>query len=116
IKCMEESALLVKLAAIDALGKLKDERAAGPLAKLVTEPGPRVQAVKALQSLGSKAEDAEIALLANPEPEVKLEACRLLKEAGSSKSVTALEALTQDANKSVAQAAKDAIAAIANRK
>lgn len=116
IKCMQEPALLVKLAAIDALGKLKDERAAEPLAKLVTEPGPRVQAVKALQSLGSKAEDAEISLLAHPEAEVRLEACRLLKDAGTSKCVTALEAITQDENKSVAQAAKDAIAAIAKRK
>jgi HEAT repeat protein len=113
---MEESALLVKLAAIDALGNLKDERAAEPLAKLVTEPGPRVQAVKALQSLGSKAEAAEIALLAHAEPEVRLEACRLLKNAGTDASLAALQTAAQDDNKSVAQAAKDAMAAIANRK
>lgn len=116
IRCLDEPALLVKLAAIDALGKLKDERAAEPLARLISEPGPRVQAVKALQLLGVKAEAAVIALLAHSEPEVRLEACRLLKDAGTANSLTALEALSSDPNKSVARAAKDAIAVISGRK
>ncbi|MDB5346969.1 MAG: peptidase and chymotrypsin/Hap [Schlesneria sp.] len=115
IRCLDESALLVKLAAIDALGKLKDERAAEPLARLMTEPGPRVQAVKALQLLGAKAETAVAAQLTHPEPEVRQEACRLLKDAGTAKSLKALELLRDDANKSVANAAKDAIAAIGKR-
>lgn len=115
IRCLDESALLVKLSAIDALGKLKDERAAEPLARLMAEPGPRVQAVKALQLLGAKAETAVAALLTHPEPEVRQEACRLLKDAGTMNSLKALEVLRDDANKSVANAAKEAIAAIGKR-
>jgi serine/threonine protein kinase/S1-C subfamily serine protease len=115
IRCLDESALLVKLAAIDALGKLKDERAAEPLARLMAEPGPRVQAVKALQLLGAKAETAVAAMLTHPEPEVRREACRLLKDAGTADSLKALELLRDDADKSVANAAKDAIAAIGKR-
>jgi S1-C subfamily serine protease/serine/threonine protein kinase len=115
IRCLDESALLVKLAAIDALGKLKDERAAEPLARLMAEPGPRVQAVKALQLLGAKAETAVAALLTHPEPEVRQEACRLLKDAGTANSLKSLELLRDDANKAVANAAKDAIVAIGKR-
>ena len=115
IQCLEESALLVKLAAIDALGKLKDERAAQPLAKLITQPGPRVQAAKALQSLGALAENPVLELLVHPEPEVRQQACRLLKELGTSTSLPALKTATEDDDRTVANLAKEAASAIAGR-
>ena len=116
IQCLEETALLVKLAAIEALGKLKDERAAEPLAKLVAEPGPRVQAAKALQSLGARAEKAVLGLLTHAEPEVRQEACRLLKEIGTAASLPALKTASEDTDRTVAASAKEAVAAISNRK
>ena len=116
IRSLDETALLVKLAAIDALAKLKDERAAEPLAKLVAEPGPRGQAVKALQSLGVKAEKAVLALLTHGEPEVRQQACQILKVVGTAASLSALQAMSGDADRTVAASAKEAAAAIAKRK
>lgn len=116
IQCLDETALLVKLSAIDTLGQLKDERAAEPLAQLVDQPGPRVQAVKALQSLGTKAEKAVLELLMHPEPEVRQEACRLLQDIGTAASLPTLQIASEDAHRAVASSAKDAIAAIMRRK
>lgn len=116
IQCLDETALLVKLSAIDTLGQLKDERAAEPLARLVDQPGPRVQAVKALQSLGTKAEKAVLGLLMHPEPEVRQEACRLLQDIGTAASLPSLQVASEDAHRAVASSAKDAIAAISRRK
>ena len=116
IKVLDESALLVKLAAIDALGKLKDERAAEPLAKLVQEPGPRVQAINALRSLGKNAEKAVAGLLTHAEAEVRREGCRLLQEIGTAASVPALQGAANDMDKAVGTAAKTAIEAIEKRK
>lgn len=116
IECLQDPALLVKLAAIDTLGKLKDERAAEPLAKLVADPGPRAQAVKALQSLGAKAERAVRELLKHSAPEVRLEGCRLLKELGTADSLPALQSASKDADKAVAASAREAEAAISRRK
>jgi len=115
IQCLDESALLVKLAAIDTLGKLKDERGAAPLARLLTEPGPRVQAAKALLSLGTKAEKAVLELLNHTDSEVRREACRLLKEFGTAVSVPALQMASEDVDRNVANAAREAVTAIQNR-
>ena len=116
IKVLDETALLVKLAAIDALGKLKDARAAEPLAKLVAEPGPRVQAINALRSLGSLAEKAVQGLLMHTESEVRREACRLLQEIGTAASLPTLQTAAGDTDKAVASAAKAAAEAIEKRK
>ena len=116
IKVLDEPALLVKLAAIDALGKLKDERAAEPLAKLVQEPGPRVQAINALRSLGKIAEKAVAGLLMHAEAEVRREGCRLLQEIGTAASLPALQGATNDMDKAVGAAAKMAVEAIEKRK
>jgi serine/threonine protein kinase len=115
IQCLDESALLVKLAAIDALGKLKDERAAQPLAKLIAEPGPRVQAAKALQSLGALSENAVLEMLTHADPEARQQACRLLKELGTSTSLPGLKTASEDADPTVAILAKEAATAIAGR-
>jgi S1-C subfamily serine protease len=116
IRCLDESALLVKLAAIDALGRLKDQRAAEPLAKLLAEPGPRVQAAKALKLLGEKAESAVVGLLKHADPDVRREACRLLKDIGTSSSLTDLQTACSDEDRTVATLAKEAVTAISNRK
>jgi serine/threonine protein kinase len=116
IQTLEDPALLVKLAVIDTLGKLKDGRAAEPLAKLVSQPGPRVQAANALQMLGVKAEPAVLGLLTNSDPDVRKEACRLLKDVGTIASLPALDAASEDAERNVANSAKEAAAAIRNRK
>lgn len=116
INCLQDPALLVKYAAIDTLGKLKDERAAEPLAKLVPEPGLRTQAVKALQSLGAKAEKAVQGLLKHSATDVRLEGCRLLKEFGTVDSLPALQSASKDADKAVAASAREAETAISKRK
>ena len=115
IAVLDESALLVKLAAIDALGKLKDARAAEPLAKLVAEPGPRVQAISALRSMGTVAEKAVAGLLVHTESDVRREACGLLQEIGTAASLPALQTAANDPDKAVGSAAKSAVEAIQKR-
>lgn len=116
ISCLQDPALLVKLAAIDTLGKLKDERAAEPLVNLVPEPGLRIPATKALQSLGAKAEKAVQGLLKHSVAEIRLEGCRLLKDLGTADSLPALQAASKDADKAVAASAREAETAISKRK
>ena len=116
IASLQDPALLVKLAAVDTLGKLKDERAAEPLAKVLPDPGLRAPAAKALQSLGAKAEKAVLELLKHSNPEIRLEGCRLLKDIGTADSLPALQSASKDVDKAVATLAKEAETAIKNRK
>ena len=83
----------IRRRAIDTLGSLGDERAAAAIAGRVKDPADRASAVRALRALGPAAEDATIALLADQDPEVRDEACKVLGEIGGAKSIAALEEL-----------------------
>ncbi len=81
----------IRRRAIDALGSLGDERAAAAIAGRIKDPTDRASAVRALRALGPAAKDAAIVLLADQDPEVRDEACKLLGEIGGAKSIAALE-------------------------
>jgi len=106
---------LVKGAAIKALGGLKDPRAAEALAKLIPVPSSRHAAAKALKTMGSMAEDPVLPLLNHADRMAQMEACRILTDIGTAKSVAPLEALLKTAKSTVAMQAKRALKAIAAR-
>jgi hypothetical protein len=84
--------------AIEALARLRDARAATAIAQRVKDPSDRAAALRALRVLGRAAEDATIALLADPDPEVRDGARKILGAIGSAKSIEALEKAQDTSN------------------
>jgi predicted Zn finger-like uncharacterized protein len=110
-----DSNLFVRWEAMKALGALKDERAAEPIAKRLTEGQDRPHASQALQALGGKAEKAVQPYLKHDDWTVRLEACRILKVIGTKESKPALSAAAEDGNRIVANEAKRALEAAEGR-
>jgi S1-C subfamily serine protease len=101
--------------AMAALGTLKDERAAEPLAKRLAENSDRRHASSALKEIGKGAEKAVLPYLKNSEWQVRLEVCSILKAIGTKASRAALVAATRDKNGLVANEAKAALQAVLTR-
>jgi HEAT repeat protein len=100
----------VRQRAVEILGRLGDERGARALAELVKDPADRDRAVRALRTIGRRAESAVIALLAHEDAEVRVEACNVLAEIGGPKSAAALkEQLAKEADAGAKTAAKRAM-------
>lgn len=78
---------------IALLGKIGDASAAPAVAGWMGDMGLRGQVSAALKAMGSKAEDATLPLLKDHDMWVRSEACKVLGEIGTAKSVAALEAL-----------------------
>jgi HEAT repeat protein len=76
---------------IDLLGSLKDPKAAPALAQGLTHPRERGPVGKALRAIGPGAEEAVIPFLRVDDREARLEACRILAEIGTDKSVQPLQ-------------------------
>jgi predicted Zn finger-like uncharacterized protein len=106
--------------AITVLGKLKDERAAAPLALLLDRPGDRRSASRALQEIGPKAEAPVIQALSSTDKNTRREAVRILGAIGTRKSISWLQKLgrLELARRDMAMAneCKAAIVKIASRK
>ena len=95
--------------AIEALGHLKDPRAAEPLAKLVADRKDAHQVSITLKALGSNAEDAVLKLITHEKPEVRRDACQILKVIATKKSEVALVKASGDTDALTALLAKDAL-------
>jgi hypothetical protein len=114
----------VRSAVIKSLGRLKDKRAAQPLADAVAM-GPTEQlqynssrnteAVEALESIGPEAETAVLGLLKERNNATRWQACQILKHIGSGKSVPALKELIMVPSKELSEAAADACRSIEAR-
>jgi len=65
--------------ALEALGRLKDEQAAAPVARQLPNPDRRPQAVKVLQALGPAAEKEVVKYLHHKDPDVRQAVADLLK-------------------------------------
>jgi HEAT repeat protein len=76
--------------AIAILGALKDPKAAPALAQGLTHAPERDAVSKALRAIGSGAEDAVVPFLTVADRAARFEACRILGEIGTSKSLGAL--------------------------
>jgi hypothetical protein len=110
-----DEAAPVRRVALDLLGELKNPAVAETIVRL-NIVSDREAASAALQALGPPAEPAVLPLLNHETPEVRLEACRILRRIGTRTAIPELLKATQDARAPVADAAWDAIEAIAGRK
>ncbi|MCU0784754.1 MAG: HEAT repeat domain-containing protein [Verrucomicrobia bacterium] len=109
---------------IRGLGRLKDKRSAEALAELVaTGPGEQLQynssrnteAADALARIGPVAEPAVLALLKEKSNQTRWQACGILKQIGTKKSLPGLKELTLVPSKELGETAADACRAIQAR-
>jgi len=109
IKQLDDSAFPARWSAIEALGHLKDARAAEPLAKLVAERKDAYHACKSLKALGAEAEETVLTLVKHAKPDVRRDACDILKLIATRKSIPALEQAASDSDALTARYAKEAL-------
>jgi HEAT repeat protein len=83
LKLFDHDSAAVRAAAVDAAVRLKDPRAAVPLARLLGSPAESKQAIKALEAFGPAAEDAVAGQLFSPDAKVRAHAQQLLKGYGT---------------------------------
>jgi len=113
IKRLDDESFAVRWAVFEVLGARKDVRAAQPLARWLEKD--RGFASNALRKMGPMAAPAVAQQLGTRDWGMRLDLCRLLKEIGTTTEIPALEALTRDEKRLVADAAADTIKAIRQR-
>lgn len=99
----------VRQAVLVALGQWKDPRAADPVAQRLVNGQDRPWASKALKEIGPAAEKPVIEMLRHEDAGVRVEACRVLKVIGGKDGQAALVKATDDVDKGVIQAAREAL-------
>jgi hypothetical protein len=123
LKALNEPDGATRMTIAKALGRLKDPRAAEPLAELLASGHtdqsfyrPREnQITEALARLGPSAETAVLSVLGQKSVETRLQACVVLKQIGTKKSLQALKDLTLYPNKELSEAAAEACRSIQAR-
>lgn len=101
----------LRMAAANALGRLDDSDAVGPLTERLSDGDPRVRAraARALGKLGDpRAEDALVARLEDGHVEVRREAAEALGSIGTQGALTALLDMLEDDSETVRRIAVDA--------
>jgi HEAT repeat protein len=118
VKALQSQDFFVRTEVIKALGEIKSEKAAGPLAARLTDGSDRLGAADALKKIGPKAESEVVKYLANSQNDAnaRMEACNILAEIGTKNggSIPALQKAAKDQNFIVANAANAAITSINN--
>jgi HEAT repeat protein len=112
---MLEGNMIVRQAAITALGKHPDQRGAEAVAQHMSDTQTRRQAGQALRSMGAAAEAAVAPLLDHADWIVQLEAAKILGAIGTEKSIAPLEAFRANSRGSGIAEADKAIKAIRER-
>lgn len=117
LKLLKDSDWQARQSAIKALGRIRDERAIEPLTDEVARGSSPTQqdAYSALVSIGSAAEPAVLELLKDRNTETRRQACRILQQIGTNKSVESLQNLVGDADQSLSQMAAEALRAVKQR-
>ncbi len=108
---LESQSVVVRWAALDAIGYFPNPRTAEATAKRLCMNLDRFKASQALQQMGAKAEIAVAVYLTNADIGVRLEACRILKMIGSPASAAALRKAADDPDNVISQAADEALRA-----
>jgi HEAT repeat protein len=117
LKTLDSDDVSVRQAAMEALGNLKAESAAEPIAKRLPELSDRLKARQALEAIGPAAEPAVLKMADHADPFVRNEACTILTTIGTQKSVAKLTDLREnDPNALVKRTAGRALEAIEKRK
>jgi hypothetical protein len=103
----------VRWHAIEALGKLKDARAAEAIVGRLREDG--IKAEPALREMGPSAEQAVLALLSSPDADLRRRGCNILKDIGGKTTLKFMGRARPDPDNGVQMAAREAIQAIVGR-
>jgi hypothetical protein len=116
LKLLKEEELFGRHNVIRGLGRLKDKRAAEPLARLIATGGSDVYiAVEALGKIGPDAEDDVLMLLKEKHNDTRRSACGVLRKIGTKKSVEPLRELMLSTDRMLSDAATEAARAIMAR-
>jgi HEAT repeat protein len=105
----------IRASAMKVLGALKDERGARAVAAKLESRSDRGGAAESLREMGPVAEKPVLPYVRSPDPAVREEACKVLKEIGGSGSVKMLTSISNDPNPAVATAAKEALDKVKGR-
>ncbi len=96
IQMLADNDINTRNEALQALGKLKDERAAAPMVRCLLDLQTQYHAEQALKAMGPVAEKEVLAMLKqNKKTQDKIIAIRILAEIGTEQSVPDLEAASQ---------------------
>src|SRR5262245_55272658 len=101
---------------IVALGRLQHEKAIPTLVRYIESGRDRQQVTLALVAMGPRAEAAVIKALDSKKQEAVRQACTILMQIGTGRSVSALGKIARGKNKNTATIAESAIEAIRDRK
>ena len=115
IELLEDDPPFIKDEVYDALGDLKDARAARPVAARLGDFLEHQKACQCLRRIGPAAEDALLEVAPSNDPNVCLAAIQLLGEVGTSKSLSTLRDALRSRNPQVKEAAKAASKRIRER-
>ena len=113
IKMLSDQDINTRNETLEVLSKLKDGRAAGPMAQCLLEVSTQNAAEKSLKAMGPIAEREVIPLLKDKDQGVRWAAIRVLKDIGTQESVPVLQAAA--ASNDQRALAQEALAAIAER-
>jgi hypothetical protein len=109
LELLESDPPFIKDDLYNALGDLKDARAAGPVAARLGDFMEQKKAYDCLRRIGPAAEDALLEVAPSDDPKVCLAAIQLLGEVGTSKSLSTLRDGLRSRNTQVREAVKAAI-------
>ena len=124
IKALNDPDAGMRVTIAKGLGRLKDPRAIEPLANLLASgqsdqpyyrPTHESAAAEALVRTGAAAESAVLALLKEKNIETRCQACNILKQIGTKKSLGPLKDLTLNPSKELSEAAAEACRSIQAR-
>lgn len=124
IKALNDPDAGVRVAVAKGLVRLKDPRAIEPLVNLLASgqgdqpyfrPNRESAAAEALVRMGPAAESAVLGLLKEKNIETRCQACNILKQIGTRKSLTHLKDLTLNPSKELSEAAAEACRSIQAR-
>ena len=107
--------VLLKHHVLVALGRLRDPRAVPKMIDAVASPPTRQKAIEGLRYFGAEAEDKLLQRLPNADWLAQRAICDLLKEIGTAKSLSQLNALAQNGSIHVRRNAQTAARAIRRR-
>jgi HEAT repeat protein len=124
IKALNDPDTAMRTTIAKGLGRIKDPRAIEPLANLLAtapsdqpyfRPNRESAVADALVQIGPAAEPAVLALLKEKNIETRCQACNMLKQIGTKKSLGPLKDVTLNPSKELSEAAAEACRSIQSR-
>lgn len=115
LKWLKSDDFSCRNAAVRGLGRLKEKSAAEAMADLLASGSDTYQVAEALTKIGPDAEDAVLPLLKEKNIETRRQACRILKQIGTKKSIEPLRDLMLSTDRSLGESAGEAVRGIMAR-